>query len=357
MSAPNLSRAPVDALDLAKLKSFDAGGGRGTGLNRRFCCPLCGIERPRDVAHRCLIYRADSGAWNCKRCGAAGKLRDFWEKRDGYAASGATTTGTATGANWRHARAQNERAQLSQLRDDPTTTASGFTGAPIGDDTDDNWRRKLSDFKPLAETPGADYLSGRGIPLDVAQLAGVRFCPTWMRSEKWRGYPAVVFPIRDRAGALVAAQGRSIKPTTGANALTAGKKSHGVFLAPARIGDQVFGPFDARSPGVIICEAPIDALSLATCGFPALALVGINKAATTGPAWLRLACGLKTVFPAFDADEAGDEAAPAFSAHMATYGARCVTLRPDDGAKDWNEALQARGRDALSDWIAARALK
>jgi DNA primase len=68
-----------------------------------------------------------------------------------------------------------------------------------------------------------------------------------------------------------------------------------------------------------------------------------------------LACGLKSVYLAFDADDAGDKAARAMSSLLGTYGARCVTLRPN-GAKDWNEALQASGRDALGDWIAARVL-
>lgn len=342
------------ALDLQTLESFDAGGGRGAATNRRFCCPLCGTEKPRDAAHRCLSLDA-RGLWNCKRCGASGKLRDFWEKRD-------DRNPATSGTKGRNQRAQRERAALSRLRDneraqtrDVTTasglaendTASGSTGA--------DWRRHLRGLKPLAGTPGAAYLHGRGIPLNVAQLAGGRFCSNWMHSQKWRGAPAVVFPIREGAGALVAAQGRLIEPTSGSNALTTGKKSRGVFVAPAQVGDEIFGPFDARGPGVIICEAPIDALSLAVCGFPALALVGINRAATTGPAWLRLACGLKTVFPAFDADEAGDEATPAFSAYLGTYGARCVTLRPE-GAKDWNECLSLYGRNALADWIAARVL-
>ena len=335
----------LDALDMATLESFDAGGGRGTATNRRFCCPLCGIEKPRDAAHRCLSLDA-RGLWNCKRCGARGKLRDFWERRDT-----ATTASTGTGANWQRGRAQRERAQLSQLRDD----ADGCAPTTASDDTGANWREQWRGAVELTGTPGAAYLHGRGIPLDAAQLAGVRFSSNWMRSQKWRGCAAAVFPIRDRAGEVIAAQGRRIEKTTGPNALTSGPKSRGVFAAPARAGARVWQPFDPDGPGVFLCEAPIDALSLAACGFPALALCGINGDATTGPAWLRLACGLKSVYLAFDADEAGDSAARAMAALLGTYGARCETLRPD-GAKDWNEALQASGRDALSDWIAARVL-
>ena len=374
-------------LDLATLELFDAGGGRGNAANRRFCCPLCGIEKPRDAAHRCLCLDT-RGLWHCKRCGAKGKLRDFWEKRDGHAGNGLTGASAerqaACGAPWRRAGAQQKRAELSRLRtsaqrdDDPqaispaqasgATTASGFTG----DDTANGltgasaerqaacgapWRQHWRGAAPLAGTPGAAYLSGRGIPLDVALLAGVRFSSHWMKSEKWRGCAAAIFPICDRAGEVIAAQGRRVEPTAKGtpNALTSGPKSRGVFVAPAEVGGRVWHPFDGPGPGVILCEAPLDALSLAACGFPALALCGVNGEATSGPAWLPLVCGLKSVFLAFDADAAGDGAARALAGRLSVYGARCEVLRPE-GAKDWNEALQARGSDALGDWIAARVL-
>ena len=371
MSVPNLSRGALNggstdgntvALDLATLTNFDPSGGRGAGLNRRFCCPLCGLEKPRDLAHRSLIYRADSGAWNCKRCGASGKLRDFWDTRPDRS-NGPTPPSGSTGANgsrsnWRRARAQSERAQLSRLRgsaerdDDPQAVhpaPSAQPATPSGAAKD--WRANLRGVRPLDGTPGAAYLSGRGVPLDVADLAGVSFSPNWF------GRAAVVFAIHGRSGELVAAQGRRIEATaTGQpNALTSGPKSRGLFVAPAFVGGRVWHPFDADGPGVILCESPIDALSLAACSFPAVALCGINGEATTGPAWLPLVCGLKSVYLAFDADDAGDGAARALSARLGVYGARCATLRPE-GAKDWNEALQARGSDALGDWIAARVL-
>ncbi len=362
MSATN--RAGV-ALDLQTLELFDPGGGRGTGTNRRFCCPLCGLEKPRDAAHRSLIYRTDGGAWNCKRCGQAGKLSDFWETRDDRErfnrSNGATTANGLTGPNWRRAHAQQKRAELSRLLDgstpNPTTTASGLTGATARDapaqatEPAKDWRSNLRGLQPLEDTPGAAYLDGRGVPLETAILAGVRF------SRDWFGRPSVVFPIRGRDGELVAAQGRRIEATPKGtpNALTTGPKSRGAFVAPAIANGRIWQPFEPNGPGVILCEAPIDALSLAACGFPALALCGINGEATTGPAWLRLACGLKLVFPAFDADDAGDDAARAISDFLSTYGAKCVRLRPA-GAKDWNEALQASGRAILGDWIAERVL-
>jgi DNA primase len=108
------------------------------------------------------------------------------------------------------------------------------------------------------------------------------------------------------------------------------------------------GPLDSNAPAIIITEAAIDALSLAMAGCPALAFIG-----TSGPRWLHIACGLRRVVLAFDADEAGDKAAAKIAALLQPYGATCERLRPD-GAKDWNAMLQVLGSDGLADWLAAR---
>jgi hypothetical protein len=304
-------------LSMADLETHDPHGGKGAGENRRWKCPVCAGDK------RTLSAQPESGLWNCFRCEAQGKLTDKWERsidRDRVPA--------------RRQRASAQRARLSELREiEPQSV-------------DHEWRARLAGLVALQNTPGADYLQSRAISIETARAAGVRYCSNWF------GRSAVVFPVRDRALDLVAGQGRQIN---GSGKITVGPKSRGVFVAPVCVADRTFGPLDQHGPGVIVCEAPIDALSLAECGFPALALCGINGEATTGPAWLRLACGLKSVYLAFDADEAGDSAARAMAAHLGAYGANCATLRPE-GAKDWNEMLQARGRDELSDWIAAQVL-
>ncbi|RZA10578.1 MAG: hypothetical protein EOP10_34540, partial [Proteobacteria bacterium] len=76
---------------------------------------------------------------------------------------------------------------------------------------------------------------------------------------------------------------------------------------------------------------------------------------TSGPAWLHIACGLRDVALAFDADEAGDKAALESEKWLTPYGARCTRLRPE-GFKDWNENLIAIGQTKLSDWLVAQLL-
>jgi hypothetical protein len=99
---------------------------------------------------------------------------------------------------------------------------------------------------------------------------------------------------------------------------------------------------------VAIVEAPIDALSLAAVGIPALATQG-----TSCPDWLPLALAFKTVLLAHDNDEldvygqrAGDLAAAGLVPALRSYGAEPERWRPR--AKDWNQDLQDLGLEGIA---------
>lgn len=300
-------------LYLAQLEAGDPRAPQGT--ERRFCCPFCGDGKPRNSAHRSLNVNTQTGAFVCQRCKARGKLADFWEERPQM--------------NRRDfARQQLQRATALPAAT-PTNTPSDEAQAKA-----QRLTAQLESAQPLEGTSGADYLLGRGVSVEVAEAAGVQFCPDWMKSAKWRGCAAVIFPIRDRAGEIVAAQGREIG---GAGKFSLGPKSQGIFATA--------GAFDAKR--FIIAEAPIDALSLAVAGFPAVALCG-----TSGPDWLPKFCYRRRVLLAFDADDAGDDAARALTPKLESFGAMCQRLRPENG-KDWNEVLNVFGRDEIKRQIAA----
>ncbi|MDQ3814905.1 MAG: toprim domain-containing protein [Armatimonadota bacterium] len=198
-----------------------------------------------------------------------------------------------------------------------------------------NWRRHLHEIVPLTGTPGEAYLTSRSISCDIAHQAGARY------TSNWFGRPAVVFPIRDLCGQLVAAQGRYLEDSDKDGVAihlcrilpqriqlktrTAGPKKLGVFATPGAVEADV----------LVIVEAPIDALSLHLCGIPAIALCGKDG----WPDWLRVVFGLCPVLIAFDADQAGEAAARKLSQEFASLSARVGRLRPE-GAKDWNELLQ-----------------
>jgi hypothetical protein len=315
----------LPALSLSELEAYDPRAPQGDG-ERRFLCPLCGDDKPNDVAHRSLTLNTQSGAWHCWRCAAKGKLRDAWQERP---------------SGHRSQRARQDRARLSALTLAPSTPTKTQNA---------DWRHQLRGLRPLLDTPGAKYLEARGIPCELAHIVGARF------SGDFYGRPAVVLPIRDRQSTLVAATGRYIDGRDNPKTRIAGHKRDGVFMAPVQAqstltpGRRVFAPFDKDVPAIIVTEAPLDALSIAAAGFPTIALCG-----TTGPSWLHLVCGFRRVLLAFDADDAGDRAAATLAGALATYGASCERLRPE-GGKDWAEIICTSGAAALSDWLAVRVL-
>lgn len=202
------------------------------------------------------------------------------------------------------------------------------------------FRREYGRVKPITGTPAAAYLASRGIPEALARDAGCAYAPAWGGVGR-----AVVFPIVSEAGNPVAAHGRAI---TSQQKRTYGPKAAGAFLTP--------GALDADP--VAITEAPIDALSVAAAGLPAVALCG-----TSGPPlWLikRLATAApttpaghsRTVYLALDNDQAGETAAARIGAAMPLV--RTARLRPS--TKDWNGDLIARGLDNLRQRLDVAAL-
>lgn len=283
------------ALSLADLEAIDSGS-RGQGTERRFCCPLPACEgKPRDRSHRSLSLQVATGLWHCFRCGASGLLHD-----------------RATGPGWRsdgHSvalKAGTEKQQVTRP------------------DNASRWLGKFKDASPIAATPGEAYLKDRGIPRDIATEAGVRYAPSYF------GRPAVLFPVRTTESELIAVHGRYIDQAQ-PRMRTSGPKRRGIFSTGERIDHGLLA----------VTEAPIDALSLAVLGLPALAICG-----TSWPRWLPAALAGKSVYLAFDADEAGDAAAAQLRLQLTEGSVQCQRLRPP-GVKDWNDALLAGFRTRL----------
>jgi hypothetical protein len=325
-------------LSLADLEAHDPHA-RSGGRERRFLCPLCGGSKKADCAHRSLSLQADTGLWKCHRCGEGGILSEHQTRH----------------APQRSLPPHRERARraLQSVTFLPATTAAPLAAAfgrtlTIG--------AKQYQILPLGG-PACGYLEHRGISHVLAHAAGVRFCPNW------HGHPAIVFPVyqfpaQGRARCLVAAQGRFIdadglgqpKTRTSTSAgrtnasqsipkvISAGPISQGVFATP--------GAWDASV--VVLTEAPLDALSLAACGIPALALCGKDLRP-----WLLPRLAFRPVLLALDADAAGDAAAEKAAILLSPYGGQIIRLRPR-GAKDWNELLTTLGLDALTALVRAQ---
>jgi DNA primase len=109
------------------------------------------------------------------------------------------------------------------------------------------------------------------------------------------------------------------------------------------------GEWDLRDKAVLVCEGPVDAISIKACGLRAVA--------TQGSCWYRqqqdalVEFGIKPVF-AFDHDQAGTKAL--LEAAESWEGQSYYVFAPE--GMDWNDALRAMGKEALAKHVAENVL-
>lgn len=294
---------------------------------RYLCClsALC-LDKPRDTAHRSLSVNKRTGAFYCHRCGARGKLKEFWDEREN------------TGGKFQSKRAKARSKLCSRFAvavpEPPREVQSPEKIEQLRE------RMKIWQAEFL-NSPAEMYLANRGIPPATASEFGCGYAARWehweKENDKWRLLGTderVVFPITDKGGTLVAVQARAInKNFIGAEKLTRGDKSAGLFQPLDILGGKV----------VAVTEGPVDALALQTCGVQAVAMMG-----TSYPSWLPLALGFKFVLLATDSDASGDAAAAKLTSELQVRGARIFRLRPR-ASKDWAEVLEKVGAEKLTE--------
>ena len=290
----------MNALTLVELELCDPRSRTGRS-QRRFLCPFCGADKPRDAAHRSLSLNAQTGRWICHRCGGRGLLNEF------------------------KAISQSRAAQLD-------TMPGLYRDASRFPENRFDWQRAWKKSANLSDSPGAAYIQQRGVPAALARYAGVRYSPRWYRR------PSVLFPIRDQDGTLVAVSGRFISERNALKTMTGGTKSLGVFSTPGALKSRV----------IAVVEGPMDGLSLAFCHLPAVAMMG-----TSWPDWLPEAIVGKQVLIATDADAAGDDVAGRLVEALSADTPHLLRLRPPIG-KDWNDVLRQLGRKQAQDFIRKR---
>jgi hypothetical protein len=194
------------------------------------------------------------------------------------------------------------------------------------------WRATMPIAAPLA-VGGRSFLQGHGIPAEAATAARVRFAHLWGDADDYQG-AAVVFPLQDGNGKLVAAGGHYLTPPRDvARTYSAGTKALGVFEA-------LPGALDAET--LVMTDGPLSALAVAACGYPALALCGV-----TLPEWLPRRLAGRDVLVSLDWHELAAEAKAALLFRtLAVAGAKTHRLVPPSG-RDWSDHLKAVGVEAM----------
>ncbi len=183
---------------------------------------------------------------------------------------------------------------------------------------------------PLAGTPGQTYIEKRKISLEVANAAGIMF------SENFDGRPAVLACVRNRESEMISVHGRY---------LTVMKKKPKML----NIGNDG-GTFNVlggwRADPLIFVEGMFDALSIAACGFAAVA------ALCRQIPWLYEVSVGRVAYLAFDAGKPGEKNARQYKKLL--QGVETIRLKPPPRCKDWSTALKKLGPDVLEQWIKKR---
>ena len=207
--------------------------------------------------------------------------------------------------------------------------------------TTTGWKKEFKATVDLAGTPGEAWLAARGIPLEVARAAGLRYSPSYA------GRPAITLELRDYSKSpapLVCGHGRH---TDGKEKLPAppGKKPDPKCHNGGEAKDGMYDPgggFAALDRGdpVFLVEGPMCAISLKMAGFFALSPVRLDI-----PKWFSERCRGKTIYVALDNDASGIKFAEKHMASLRAAGAFPIRLTSNE--KDWNDDHVALGLEAF----------
>lgn len=194
-------------------------------------------------------------------------------------------------------------------------------------DTREDPAERFARAELLQGTPGGSYVQRRGIPIAVAEEAGVRFDPSWA------GRPAVIAATRGRDGEITSVHGRYLEIFGRQNKMLTAGPGGGVI--------PVLGGL--QSEPLILVEGLFDALSLAACGWSAAATIG------RWAPWLAEAARGRQVWLAFDDTRPAEADVARYVARLA--GASLRRIKPPPRCKDWNTALRKRGRSEITSWL------
>ncbi|MBF0588702.1 MAG: toprim domain-containing protein [Magnetococcales bacterium] len=196
------------------------------------------------------------------------------------------------------------------------------------------WRNKDRKHKDIQKA--ADYLiKVRKLPAEqVNKWKGKAFGYTdWVPPndsvEAAKCGPAVVFPVQDEFGALIGRNQRFLMADKDESKMTnRGRVSGGMYLPT---------PSVKRAPVIWLVESPIDALTLAAAGCPAVAFLSASFVKSFPLSWLKPTQRLMILA---DSDKSGRKAAATLYHRAITDGITAQIVDWFDNFKDPNDAMQ-----------------
>lgn len=347
-------RNHLDQLKTAVPGSEVAGAFGLSGKGKRYFCPECqaGGGKTPDLA-------VSAKGFKCFKCGSGGDVIDLvvmvgrmskaeairWlEDHAGIASLSPKEKGLSPGMG-----------RPPKSRPEPSLTAAvelkaKIEAVPANGEGAELYAAFLQDVcRPLKGTPGAKYLTGRGIAAGVADRAGIRYCNDlsglWELADRKRikaaglssfyvfqkeRLPFLVFPYI-REGTPVFIKGRSLLSKDDAD-----RQQVPRFL---NTGGQVPCLWNhdavAGADQVMICEGEIDALTAIIAGYAGVGLPGWSHWKTD---WTKDFTG-KDVILVLDGDEAGRKGAQLVAESFIRTGLSVPLQIVLDEGKDLNDVF------------------
>jgi len=326
------------------------------GRGKRFFCPECQANGGKTPD----LSVFDQG-FKCYKCGASGDVIDlvvlagrmskaeamaYLERRTGIERQ---KNGCQDNGRGRNASPCRSRKAIS------VTTTSRAAGRPDADEVSSPLYAAFLDqvCRPIMGTPGADYLAGRGIAVEVADQCGVRYCPDlsglWKLADLEKikaagltslyvfqkvGLPFLAFPYI-RRGRPTFIKTRCLLSKDEADRRQVPRFLNTGGTVPCLWNhDAIAGAVE-----ILIAEGELDALAAIGKGFVAVGLPGWSH---WKDVWTKDFMGTDVIL-VMDADEAGKKGTADIAKRFMRAGLSCPRQLVLAKGKDLNELLQSFG--------------
>ncbi len=274
---------------ITTLRSLEVEGYLGrphgdTSKNRTYDCPFHGLGKQQDTPS--FAVRVDTGQFNCFNPECSGKGPNIYVLYS-------KLTGVPL---WQVKEMLGQIVIPIDALDDVIKGLRPSAGGPLGLRLQKPWPQTI----PVTDSPEATrYLTGRGIPQNIWEKAGIKFYRGEYLPEPEDVSPKVkgnriIFPIYYWDQLLVGYSSRSLIPDDVLK-----------YYRPVdNIGKWFYNPFmvgPEMSDSIVLCEGEVDVLAFLREDIPAWGCFGSSFSNEQADA----VSAFKTVYFAFDIDTAG----------------------------------------------------
>lgn len=360
-------RQHVDRLKAATTGQAIAADLSLRGRGKRYFCPAC-----QSTGGKTPDLAVNDHGFSCFKCGESGDVIDLvvlatgrskadairWlEDRTGVRRPASTKTRSSPTSRSTRTAAPDAIQAVQTAIQTPSASRPVALVQPSASALYDAFLTTVC--RPLAGTPGADYLAGRGLDVDVADQVGIRYCddlsPLWELADraslKAAGLSSFYVFQKERLSMLVFPYRRHgqpvfLKARTLLSKADADRRGLPRFLNTGGVVPCLWNhDAIAGADRVLICEGEVDALTAIVAGYVGVGLPGWSH---WKDVWTPDFAG-KDVVLVLDADDAGRQGTRQVVASFIRAGQPVPRQIVLDEGKDLNDVFQESMKDGKAE--------